>query len=70
MYGYSYRYLVPVVCWIVLSQKYLARKLGIEGVLVLQVLLDYGTPGAVNWLCRYLWGQIGDPGVFGLADGR
>ena len=70
MYGYSYRYLVPVVCWIVLSQKYLARKLGIEGVLVLQVLLDYGTPGAVNWLCRYLSGQIGDPGVFGLADGR
>ena len=54
MYGYSYRYLVPVVCWIVLSQKYLARKLGIEGVLVLQVLLDYGTPGAVNWLCGYL----------------
>ena len=37
-----------------LSQKHLARKLGIEGVLVLQVLLDYGTPGAVNWLCGYL----------------
>jgi hypothetical protein len=39
---------------IFLLQKHLARKLGLEGVLVLQVLLDYGTPGAVNWLCGYL----------------
>ena len=36
------------------GQKHLARKLGLEGVLVLQVLLSFGTPGKVIWLCRYL----------------
>jgi hypothetical protein len=33
-----------------LFQKHLDRKLGLEGVLVLQVLLTFGTPGAVIWL--------------------
>ena len=44
--------------------------MGLEGILVLQVLLSFGTPGTVIWLCRYLYGQIGDPGVFVRADGR
>jgi hypothetical protein len=35
-------------------QKHLARKLGLEGILVHQVLLSFGTPGTVIWLCRYL----------------
>ena len=48
----------------------MARKLWLEGVLVLQVLLSFGIPGTEVWLCRYLYGQIGDPGVFVRADGR
>ena len=37
---------------------------------MLQVLLSFGIPGTVIWLCRYLYGQIGAPGVFVRADGR
>ena len=37
-----------------LFQKHLARTLGLEALLVLQVLLRFGIPGTEVWLCRYL----------------